>query len=172
MKAKELFFTEKPADGHEYIEIYGKEGQNRTYRWIRRDYVKDVSSLNKYKVFMPKANGSGALGETISTPLVGKPLVGHTETFLTVGLFDTEYEANACLKYIKSKFARVLLGILKVTQSNPSETWSYVPLQDFSSSSDIDWSKPVSDIDSQLYSKYGLSDDEIAFIEKNVQSMD
>ena len=177
VKANELFFTEKPADGHEYIEIYGKEGQNRTYRWIRRDYVKDVSSLDKYKVFMPKANGSGALGETISTPLVGKPLVGkplvgHTETFLTVGLFDTEDEANACLKYIKSKFARVLLGILKVTQSNPSETWAYVPLQDFSHSSDIDWSKPVSDIDSQLYSKYGLSDDEIAFIEENVQSMD
>ena len=172
VKAKELFFTEKPADGHEYIEIYGKEGQNRTYRWIRRDYVKDVSSLNKYKVFMPKANGSGALGETISTPLVGKPLVGHSETFLTVGLFDTEYEANACLKYIKSKFARVLLGILKVTQSNPSETWAYVPLQDFSSSSDIDWSKPVSDIDSQLYSKYDLSDEEIEFIEQNIQPMD
>ena len=65
----------------------------------------------------------------------------------------------------------MLLGILKVTQSNPSETWAYVPLQDFSSSSDIDWSKPVSDIDSQLYSKYGLSDEEIEFIEQNIQPM-
>ena len=175
-KASELFFADKPNDGYDYIEIYGKNGNNRIYRWIRRDYVKDVSSLDKYKVFMPKANGSGALGETIATPLIGKPLIGkpligHTETFLTVGCFDTEYEANACLKYIKTKFARALLGILKVTQSNPSETWAYVPMQDFTTSSDIDWTQSVANIDKQLYKKYSLFDDEIDFIETHVQPM-
>ena len=63
-----------------------------------------------------------------------------------------------------------MLGILKTTQHNPAATWRFVPLQDFSTSSDIDWSKPVSDIDSQLYSKYDLSDDEIEFIESHIKA--
>ena len=76
------------------------------------------------------------------------------------------------MKYIKTKFARAMLGILKTTQHNPAATWRFVPLQDFTSSSDIDWSESVSDIDSQLYSKYGLSDDEIEFIESHIKPMD
>ena len=76
------------------------------------------------------------------------------------------------MKYVKSKFARVLLGILKITQHNPVATWKVVPLQDFTSNSDIDWTKSISEIDQQLYKKYGLSDEEINFIETKVQEMD
>ena len=76
------------------------------------------------------------------------------------------------MKYLKTRFARTLLGTLKVTQTNPISVWRNVPLQDFSSSSDIDWLQSVDEIDSQLYQKYGLSDEEIAFIEKNIQPMD
>ena len=76
------------------------------------------------------------------------------------------------MKYIKSKFARALLGILKITQDNPPEKWKYVPLQDFTPASDIDWSQPVADIDRQLYAKYGLDDGEISFIESHVKEMD
>ena len=74
--------------------------------------------------------------------------------------------------YFKTKFFRALVGIKKQDQSASRSIYEYVPLQDFSSSSDIDWSKPVSDIDSQLYSKYDLSDEEIEFIEQNIQPMD
>lgn len=77
--------------------------------------------------------------------------------------------ANFCFK---TKFFRALVGIKKQDQSASRSIYEYVPLQDFSPSSDIDWSKPVSDIDSQLYSKYGLSDEEIEFIEQNIQPMD
>jgi hypothetical protein len=133
--------------------------------------------LTKYKVFIPAANGSGALGEVISTPLIGTPLIGTpligtTQTFLTIGSFDTENEANAVLKYVRSKFARALLGVLKVTQHNTSEKWKYVPLQDFTSASDIDWSKPIPEIDRQLYKKYGLDKTEIDFIESHVKEME
>ena len=76
------------------------------------------------------------------------------------------------MKYIKTKFSRTMLGILKVTQNNPRETWKYVPMQDFSSQSDIDWSKSVSDIDQQLYRKYGLSEEEIAFVERMIKPME
>lgn len=162
----------KPEDGCEYIQILGAVKGVREYRWIRRDYVAPNSNLEKYKVLVPKANGSGALGEVLSTPLIGKPLIGFTETFIAIGQVDTEQEAEAILKYIKSKFARVLLGVLKVTQNNAKPTWKYVPLQDFTSMSDIDWSQSISDIDKQLYKKYGLSEDEIQFIESHVKEMD
>lgn len=64
-----------------------------------------------------------------------------------------------------------MLGILKITQDNPRPKWKYVPLQDFTPSSDIDWSKSVVEIDRQLYAKYGLSDEEINFIESHVKEM-
>ena len=65
-----------------------------------------------------------------------------------------------------------MLGVLKVTQNYASPTWRYVPLQDFTSNSDIDWTRSVAEIDEQLYKKYGLSKDEIAFIEEKVQAME
>ncbi|MEG1331831.1 MAG: restriction endonuclease, partial [Eubacterium sp.] len=65
-----------------------------------------------------------------------------------------------------------MLGTLKVTQHNTQSTWANVPLQDFTPNSDIDWSQSVADIDKQLYTKYGLSDDEITFIEEKIKPME
>ena len=168
-KLKDYFFDAKPADGNEYIQIFGLLNNRRTYKWICRDYIRNDINLDKFKVIVPKSNGSGSLYEVLSTPLVGSPLVGCTQTFISVGAFDTEAEALACLAYIKSKFARAMLGILKVTQHNPPATWAKVPFQDFSSGSDIDWCKAV---DEQLYRKYGLEAAEIDFIERHVKAMD
>ena len=170
-----VFFDSKPEGTGEWAQILGLDDKNRrVYKYINRDYIRgaDQGDLAKWKVFVPKSNGSGALGETLSTPLIGQPLIGHTRTFLSIGSFDTEPEAEACLKYVKSKFARAMLGILKVTQHNPKDTWEYVPWQDFTPSSDIDWSRSIPDIDRQLYKKYGLSSEEIAFIESNVKEME
>lgn len=75
------------------------------------------------------------------------------------------------MKYVKTKFARTMLGILKRTQDNPPEKWKYVPLQNFTSNSDIDWSKSVAEIDRQLYKKYLLDEKEIDFIESYVKEM-
>lgn len=155
------------------IQVFGlRTGNKRAYRWINRKYVEDNGNLCCYKVLFPKANGSGALGEIISTPLIGEPLIGYTQSFMAIGAVEDRGEAEAMLKYIKSKFARVLLGILKITQDNPPEKWVNVPLQDFSPSSDIDWSQSVADIDRQLYAKYGLSDDEVDFVESHVKGME
>lgn len=127
--------------------------------------------MNFYKVILPASNGSGAIGEVLSTPMIGQPMIGHTQTFISVGCFDDEQTVQNCLKYIKSKFARALLGVLKITQHNPPEKWKYVPLQDFTSESDIDWSQSIAEIDQQLYRKYGLSSEEIEFIETHVKEM-
>ena len=64
-----------------------------------------------------------------------------------------------------------MLGILKITQDLPAPKWKYVPSQDCSSKSDIDWSKSIADIDKQLYKKYKLTKSEIEFIESHVEEM-
>lgn len=152
--------------------IHGLIRNKRVVRYIDKKYIASSdSNLDEYKVLIPSANGSGAIGEVLSTPLIGAPLIGYTQSFISMGAFATQQEAESCMKYIKTKFARAMLGILKTTQHNPAATWRFVPLQDFTPSSDIDWSLPVPQIDEQLYAKYGLSDEEIDFIESHVKAM-
>ena len=167
----EIFFDRKPSDGHDYIQILGRDNSKRVYKYIRRDYVKQVDNLDYYKLYVAQANGSGEFGETMSEPVVEKPGVGATETFISIGKFDTEFEANAVGRYVRTKFARTLLSVLKVTQNGNKPVWRMIPQQDFTSKSDIDWSKPIAQIDQQLYRKYGLTDEEISFIETHVKEM-
>ena len=63
-------------------------------------------------------------------PFVAEPDVATTQTFITIGFYKNKYEAEALLKYIKGKFARAMLGTLKITQHNKRDTWKNVPLQD------------------------------------------
>lgn len=139
----------------------------RKWRYINSEYIEEHPNLRKFKVMLPGSNGSGAIGEVLSTPLVG-----HTQTFISFGAFDNREEAENLLKYIKTKFARTMLGTLKITQSNKKDTWRNVPLQNFTNNSDIDWSQSIAQIDQQLYRKYGLSEKEIAFIEEKVREME
>lgn len=165
-------FTEAQ-EKDEDVAIIGVINNKRVKRYIDRKYLDlEKTNLNKWKVLVPKSNGSGVLGEVLSTPLIAEPTMGYTQTFLGVGAFDNESEAQAAYKYIISKFARTMLGVLKITQDNPPEKWKYVPLQDFTNHSDIDWTKSVHEIDLQLYDKYGLSADERNFIETHVKAMD
>jgi hypothetical protein len=171
-----LYSKEQPQDGSEYVRVLGLDGKQRTSRWIRSEYVTGPDSLDKYKVAVPAANGSGSttdfFGVALTNPTVLEPGVAVTQTFITIGAFETEAEAQACLKYIKSKFARTMLGILKITQHNPAKVWKYVPTQDFTGDSEIDWTKSIPEIDAQLYAKYGLDAEEIAFIEAKVKPME
>lgn len=172
-----IFFDSNPEDGKDYLRIYGIQNNERVFKWVRANYIEQHPNLFKFKVFQGKSNGaSGVLGETparmITPPIVMPPEVGHTQTFMSFGAFDTEHEAVSTAKYIRTKFARVLLGILKVTQDNPVNTWRYIPLQDFTPASDLDWSKPIPEIDQQLYKKYGLDETEIDFIESHVKELE
>lgn len=171
-----IFRKEKDADHS--IKIWGIVNSNtRNYRFMNEKYLDPNSSLHNYKVLLPKSNGSGALGEVLRTPLIGSPLIGkplngYTQSFIGIGKFDNRSEAENEMKYIKSKFCRVMLGTLKVTQDNNKETWKNVPTQNFTSQSDIDWSKSIQEIDLQLYKKYGLDEQEIEFIEDHVKEME
>ena len=164
-------FSEQKTD-YKNVKILGLINNNRIYKYIEEKFIEEHENLHKYKVLIPKSNGSGALGEVLSTPLIGEPLIGYTQTFISFGAFDNKEEAENLLKYIKTKFARVMLGSLKITQDNNKETWAKVPLQNFTSTSDIDWSQSIAEVDQQLYKKYGLSEEEIHFIESKVKEME
>ena len=161
----------KSQDSVRSIRVIGlEEGNKRTERFVEAKLINDLK-LNKWKVFMPKAIGSGSFGEAMSELLIGEPKTCCTYTFLQVGAFTSKEEAENCMKYLKTKLTRALLGTLKITQNNSSDVWKNVPLQDFTKKSDITWSKSISDIDQQLYKKYQLSVEEITFIEEKVQPM-
>lgn len=169
---KDICFINQPTDGHKYIRLYGLYETKRTERYIRQDYVRDISeTLEHYTVLMPKASGIGQFGEPTGPTYIAEPGLGFTQTFIGIGRVSTKQEAKNIQIYVKTKFARAMLGILKITQDCPGPKWKYVPLQNFTAISDIDWSVPVAAIDKQLYRKYGLTKEEIAFIETNVKEM-
>lgn len=166
-----LFYETRPADDHEYAQVLGVIKNKRCRRWIRSDYITGPGSFRKYKVALPAANENNRLGQ-MAAPEVVEPGVAVTQTFLTIGAFGTETEAQACFSYVKTKFARAMLYVLKVTQHNPRATWRFVPAQDFTTASDIDWTKSIPEIDAQLCAKYGLDPNEIAFIDDKVTPLD
>ena len=116
----------------------------------------------KYKIFIAEAYGCGEIGEIPSTPVLSTPGELCTETFLQIGPFETQQEAENMLSYIRTKFFRALVGIKKQTQHTTQKVYQFVPMQDFS--------KPWTD--KELYMKYGLSENEIEFIESNIKPMD
>lgn len=166
----EIFYDNKP-DHQDYIRILGREENQRCWKYVLRKYINNVENLDKYKIFLSKAFGTGQFGEELPEEIIGKPSDGATITFLSVGYFDTEDEARRCAKYLKCKFSRTLLGVLKATQNGSKPCYRMIPIQDFTSASDIDWSAPIKAIDQQLYKKYNLSDEEINFIETHVKEM-
>jgi hypothetical protein len=169
------FVTEKPEASVKFYRILGLSKGKRKWQWIEKKYMQprypEKNNIDKYKVFVPKANGSGNFGEPLSSPVIAGPLESATPTFISIGCFDSEIEAINALKYLKTKFLRCLLSVFKITQDNPPLKWSLIPLQDFKQNSKIDWSKSISEIDLQLYKINKLSKEEIEFIENNVQPM-
>ncbi len=169
--------SENKESENDYL-VHGLLKGKRVVRYIpNMELKKNIEGAKAYKVFLPRANGSGTFGEVFSTPMIGTPMIGTpmmicTDTFLQVGKFDNLFEAENLLKYVKTKYFRTMVGIKKTAVFNYKDCFEFVPLQDFTSNSDIDWSKSIHEIDLQLYKKYGLDDNEINFIETHVKEME
>ncbi len=161
-------FSDTEIDGGYRILGLG-EKQKRCWKYLPKDYPipKRDEGLMKYKVFIAEAYGCGEIGEVPSTPVLSTPVLSTpgelcTETFLQIGPFETEHEAANLLSYIRTKFFRMLVGIKKQTQHTTKKVYEFVPIQDFS--------KPWTD--EELYAKYGLTEEEIAFIESMIKPME
>lgn len=150
-------------------------GRSSCLGYITFSTVKRNSEwINRWKVFMPYANNIGTeLNDDNLNAFVGEPNSVATETFLVVGadLSLDKSSANTLVQYLKTRFVRFMHSLAKASQHATSKTYRFVPLQDFTDQSDIDWKKSVDEIDKQLYTKYNLSAEEIDFIDSKIKAM-
>ena len=170
-KMGEVFHNTPCSEASSQIAITGRIKNRRERRYIKSEYILPNEFLNKYNVMVAKSSGTGRFGEVFGVPFILAPREGATDTYISIGFLETENEAEALSKYLKTKFFRAMLGVNKVTQDNPKQVWSSIPLQNFTPDSDIDWTASIPDIDKQLYAKYGLDETEIEFIETHVKEM-
>ena len=157
------------------IKIYGvkgiKGGAKRTSGYINPLIItKNKSWIKQYKIFFTTSYSTNAFNPP--DPILGAENEICTETFLVIGPFITQEEQHNCFCYIKTVFFKTLLYYGRGTMQVSQEVFRFVPLQDFTSNSDIDWSRSISEIDTQLYEKYGLEKDEIEFIERMIKPME
>lgn len=154
------------------VYCYGK-GQKIGYLELN-DISKNKEWINKIKVFTPRANNIGTeLNDDNLNTFIGKPNTICTESYIVVGIglkLDESSASHLC-KYFKTKFARFQHSIGKAGQDATSKTYKFIPVQDFTSKSDINWTKSIEEIDQQLYKKYKLSNEEIEFIEEMIKPM-
>lgn len=147
-----------------YMKILGLDNLKRKYMYVPHNYPLPIQnpSLGKWKLFVTRNWGIGSFDDVPSNPVIAGPNELCTETFVEFGPFETKSEVENVLSYLRTKFFRALVAIRKQDQGSSRAVYHYVPLQDFSKS----WS------DEELYKKYGLTDDEIRFIEDNIKAMD
>lgn len=140
-----------------YIKVYG----NKFVGYLPKDYIltRNQGWIENWKIYTPKAVGSGNSKDDIIKPIIGEPHTICTETYIVMGPFQNKKECENVCSYINTKFFHFLLTLRKVTQDATSKVYSFIPMQDFS--------KPWTD--KELYEKYKLTDEEIAFIESMVR---
>lgn len=151
--------------------LYHIESNRRKVEYVcKSDISKNVKDIDKIKVFLAGSGGSGNDKLVLAQPELAMENSVCSQSYLYVP-FDTLLEAQNFIKYIKTKFLRILVSAMKITQSAPKRIYKFVPLQDFTDNSDIDWSKSIEEIDKQLYKKYNLTQEEITFIENRIKPM-
>ena len=140
-------------------------------KYCKKDAVtKGTELIDKYKVFISKSAGNPNTDtKVIGIPYLGKPNSVCTDSLFPIGNFKTETEAINLQKYMNTKFLRFMISILKASQNVCQNVYQFVPMQDFTNKSDIDWSKSLADIDKQLFDKYGLSDEERKYINEKIE---
>jgi site-specific DNA-methyltransferase (adenine-specific) len=146
------------------VKLHVSVNQKRVVGWIKDSVVtKNRQLIPVWKLFLPKAYGErGAIPANILGPgIIAGPGSVCTQTYVVAGPFSSEAEAMSCNAYLRSRFARFLISLRKITQDLPRATYSFLPQQKW----DRQWT------DSDLYKKYKLTRDEIAFVEKMIRPM-
>lgn len=169
---KDLKFRSTKSGLTDSVICYGK---GKTVGYVERDEVKVRPEwIDSWKVFTPRANNIGTeLNDDNLNTFIGKPNTICTESYMVIGaeLGLDKFLANNLSKYMTTKFVRYLHSLAKGSQDASAKTYRFIPLQDFSKDSDIDWSVSVGELDRQLYKKYELSEDEINHIEERIKKM-
>lgn len=148
-------------DNHNVL-LFHIENQKRKIEYVNyNDIKKNKQDVDAYKVFIPIAGGSGNDDKVLGDPEYAPKHSVCSQSYLYAA-FNTEEEARNFVTYVKTRFFRILVSAMKITQSAPSRVYKFVPLQDFT--------RPWTD--AELYEKYSLTEDEIAFIESMIKPME
>ena len=169
-KRVKLSFSTSPFDNS--VKLYYNGWAKNGIGFLAIDKIrKNIKWLNSHKMLFPKAWGNGDASTDRLKPIIADLPSCCTETYLIVGPFLSSEETNNAYKYTQTKLFHCLVFLIKNTQNTMQKAYSYVPLQNFTKQSDIDWNKSIPEIDQQLYTKYHLTTEEIAFIEKMIKQM-
>lgn len=145
------------------VRIYYNGWKKDGVRYVAKsDVRRNQDWLDKFKILVPKAWGIGNMSNDWIRPFIVEPGSCCTETYLVFGLYDDLSIAQNVVNYSQTKFFHFMLGLVKITQNTMQKAYSFVPIQDFSEP----WT------DEKLYKKYGLTEDEITFIESMVRPME
>ncbi|WP_053240194.1 Eco57I restriction-modification methylase domain-containing protein [Mesomycoplasma ovipneumoniae] len=154
------------------VKIYASKGRIGYVEYD--DIPKNKAIVEKWKVITPFANNIGTnLPDDNLNTIISEPNSIVTETYLVIG-GELDLDVNSCKnieKYLKTKFVRFLISIAKANQNGTRITYRFVPMQDFTENSDIDWTKSIVEIDEQLFDKYNLSTEESEHIKKSIKDM-
>ncbi|MBO6021242.1 MAG: Eco57I restriction-modification methylase domain-containing protein, partial [Aeriscardovia sp.] len=145
-----------------------------TIRYIDPRIIEKGRKLfDSYKVFISKSTGHPGKdkGRILPLPYVALPEEACTDALIAIGCFDNLQETKNLAKYLKTKFLRFMVSLSKSSQNVYQNVYQFVPIQDFTDNSDIDWNRPLAEIDYQLYRQYELSEKEIEKIEETVSEM-
>ncbi len=169
-------YSINPSPDHTIKYYLNKKAVSCGFAWIKpSDMIKSYEVVPLHKVYIPEAAGTGNDNQILGTPFYGEPGSICSQTYICIGYKPdkqlSEVECHTVIKYLRTKFLRYLVSIKKNTQHGFAQVYQLVPMQDFTSKSDIDWSKSIPEIDQQLYTKYGFSEEEIAFIEAMIKPM-
>ena len=142
------------------ILIYLRGG---TAYYQRNNIEKNVSWVDKYKIYITKAYNAGDdyPHQIINKPILGLPGTCCSETYVLIGPFDTQYETECVISYIQTKFFRFLVSLRKISQDATQKVYAFVPKQEFTKK----WT------DSELYDKYNFTEEEISFIDSLIRPM-
>nr|WP_255601745.1 Eco57I restriction-modification methylase domain-containing protein [Lysinibacillus sp. K60] len=165
-------FKSQPNELNSPIKCYANKG---IIGYIEENEIsKNIDWIQKYKVLTPYSNNIGTElnDDNLNTVIADKNSI-CTETYLVIGadLNLDRISAENLSQYLKSKFVRYLHSLAKSSQHGTRITYRFVPLQNFTEESEINWELPINSIDQQLYAKYNLSDAEIEYIEGKIKEM-
>lgn len=169
-----------PSNFSDYAKYADKLHNIKLYRFGEDVYIRpsqverNTDLISKWKVLVSKASPGGDEypHSIVSRPIISEPGSVCTETYLIIQVVPSKQAAKHLSAYIQTRFFRFMMSLIKNTQNISRGCYSFVPVQNLAADSDIDWSKSIHEIDTQLYAKYGLTAAEIDFIESKIKPME
>lgn len=174
LRSYERGFKDKDVINNVKMYYTGNNSRGGGVGYISDNLIANSNFIDKHKVFINSVSDNmlGFPYKTLYKGFYGEPGSVCTESYLMIGPVKKKEYADNIIKYLSTQFVRFLVQQRKTSQLAYKKVYKFVPLQDFSSESDINWSQSIQDVNEQLYKKYSINFEESKFIESTIKYMD